>query len=183
MIDNIIDSFLWQNAAFMAEKLGFDVINAIITALNDTGYSNQTTLGVTIQSSNSSVLMKFKKQTKYNLMYMIDETIRDAVASSISDIKKFADSVAIDKESIYPASLDFITGQSQLVSALQEGGLEVYVYVLRNEFVSQAWDFFADAIVEINSFVQGGGVDGIITDFPGTARAYKSKYSHHNKYS
>lgn len=162
----------------MAEKLGFDIIDAVVTALIDTGYNNQTALGVTIQSTNSSVLAKFKQQTKYNLMYMVDERIRDAVASSVADIKKFADSVAIDKESIYPTNLDFITGQTQLVSTLQKGGLAVYVYFLRNEFTSQAWDFFSDPIVQINSFVLGAGVDGIITDFPGTGRAYKSKYSH-----
>ncbi|ONK68516.1 uncharacterized protein A4U43_C05F12650 [Asparagus officinalis] len=163
-----------EHAAFMAEKLGFDVTNTVITALKDNGFNNQTTLGVTIQSTNSSVLVKFKQQTKYNLMYKVDESIRDAVSSSIVDIKKFADSVAVDKESIYPTSMKFITGQTQLVSTLQKGGLAVYVYILRNEFVSQAWDFFSDPIVEINSFVEEAGVDGVITDFPGTARAYKS---------
>ncbi|MCH99901.1 glycerophosphoryl diester phosphodiesterase family protein, partial [Trifolium medium] len=41
-----------------------------------------------------------------------------------------------------------------------------------NEFVSQAWDFYSDSTVEINSFVQGVEIDGIITDFPKTASRY-----------
>lgn len=163
-----------ENADFMVEKLGFDVTNAVIAALNSSGYHNQTSLGVTILSSNSSVLVKFKQQTNYSLMYMIDESIRDVASSSIADIKKFADSVAINKESVYPSTHDFITKQTNIVSTLHKGGLSVYVYVLRNEFVSQAFDFFGDPIVEVNSFVLGVGVDGVITDFPGTARAYKS---------
>lgn len=163
-----------ENAEFMVEKLGFDITNAVITTLKNSSYNNQTSLEVTISSSNSSVLVKFKQQSKYNLMYMIDESVRDAAGSSVEDIKQFADSVAVRKEAVYPSSLKFITEQTDVVSTLQKGGLSVYVYVLRNEFVSQAWDFFSDPIVEINSLVLGAGVDGVITDFPGTARAYKS---------
>lgn len=162
-----------ENAAFLAEKLGINVIDGVISALEDTGYNNQSAVEVIIQSSNSSVLIKFKQQTKYKLTYKIDESIRDAAASSIADIKKFADSVAVNKESIYPDSRLFIINQTNLVKTLQNAGLEVFVYVLQNEFVSQAWDFFSDPYVEINSYVQGALVDGIITDFPASARAYK----------
>lgn len=162
-----------EYAAFLAENVGISVTDGVISALNDAGYSNQTAIQVTIQSSNSSVLVKMKQQTKYKLMYRIDESIRDAAASSITDIKKFADSVAVDKESIYPDTQDFIINGTNLVKSLQNAGLQVFVYVLRNEFISQPWDFFSDPYVEINSFVQGAFVDGIITDFPASARAYK----------
>lgn len=162
-----------ENAAFLAEKVGISVIDGVISALEDTGYNNQSALEVIIQSSNSSVLVKIKQQTKYKLMYKIDETIQDASTSSIEDIKKFADSVAVDKESIYPVSMLFIINETNLLKSLQNAGLEVFVYVLKNEFVSQAWDFFSDPYVQINSFVRGALVDGIITDFPATARAYK----------
>ncbi|XP_073001881.1 glycerophosphodiester phosphodiesterase GDPDL4-like [Typha latifolia] len=162
-----------ENAAFLAENLGYSVTDDVITTLKDSGYNNQTGQEVMVQSANSSVLIKFKQQTKYTLLYMIDESIGDAVTSSVEDIKKFAHSVAIGKKSIFPVSQQFIIGQTELVQKLQSAGLAVYVYLLQNEFVSQAWDFLSDPAVEINGFVQGAGVDGLITDFPRTAVAYK----------
>ncbi|KAH0458760.1 hypothetical protein IEQ34_011574 [Dendrobium chrysotoxum] len=162
-----------ENAAFLIEKVGISVIDGVISALNDTGYNKQTALEVTIQSSDSSVLVKMRQQTKYNLMYRIDGSVRDAAPSSIVDIKKFADSVAVDKESIYPDTRSFIINETNLINSLQNAGLQVFVYVLQNEFVSQPWDFLSDPYVEINSYVKGASVDGIISDFPASARAYK----------
>ncbi|CAL9135982.1 unnamed protein product [Musa textilis] len=161
-----------ENAAFMAEQLGFSVVDSVISAVNDAGY-NKTALEVMIQSTDSSVLVKFKQLTKYKLVYKINQPIRAAVASSVEDIKTFANAVALDKQSIYPATRLFTTGETGLVSMFQDAGIDVYVYVFQNEFVSQPWDFFSDATVEINAHVLGAGVNGIITDFPGTARRYK----------
>lgn len=157
----------------MAEQLGFSVVDSVISAVNDAGY-NKTALEVMIQSTDSSVLVKFKQLTKYKLVYKIEQHIRDAVASSVEDIKTFANAVALDKESIYPATRLFTTGETGLVSKFHDAGIDVYVYVFQNEFVSQPWDFFSDATVEINAHVLGARVDGIITDFPETARRYKS---------
>lgn len=158
----------------MAEKLGFSVIDMVISALSDAGHNNQTALEVMILSTNSSVLVEFRQKTKFKLVYKIDESIRDAVASSIVEIKEFADAVAIDRQSVYPVTQQFTTRQTDVVSKLQNAGIAVYVYLFQNEFVAQPWDFFSDATVEINTYVQGAGVDGIITDFPATASAYKS---------
>lgn len=165
-----------QHAAFLAAKLGFSVTDAVIKALKDSGYNNQTAQEVMIQSTNSSVLTKFKRQTSYSCVYKIDESISNVDASSLADIKKFASSVAVNKNSIYPVSEAFITRQTDLVTNLQSAGFSVFVYVLRNEYTSQPWDFYSDPIAEINSFFQGIGVDGIITDFPGTAAQYRSTY-------
>ncbi|XP_062222910.1 glycerophosphodiester phosphodiesterase GDPDL3 [Phragmites australis] len=163
-----------EYAAFMAEKLGFGVVDSVIKALDDSGYSKQTAQKVMIQSSNSSVLVKFKQQTKYNLVYMIDEDVRDAAPSSLADIKKFADAVSVRTASIFPVTKNFLINQSNdLVHSLQSAGLPVYAYVLMNEFVSQPIDFFSDATAQIIAYVQGAGVDGLITDFPGTAHRYK----------
>uniref|UniRef100_J3LEB4 glycerophosphodiester phosphodiesterase n=1 Tax=Oryza brachyantha TaxID=4533 RepID=J3LEB4_ORYBR len=165
-----------EHAAFMAQNLGFGVVDAVTKALDDSGYSKQTTQQVMIQSTNSSVLVKFKQQTKYNLVYMIEENVRDAAPSSIADIKKFADAVSVNTMSVYPVTQKFLTNQTNsLVQSLQSAGLPVYVYVLMNEFVSQPWDFFSDATQQINAYVKrpGGGVDGVITDFPATAHRYK----------
>ncbi|CAL9134023.1 unnamed protein product [Musa textilis] len=162
-----------EYATFMAEQLGFSVIDLVISALSDAGCNNQTALEVMILSTNSSVLVEFRQKTKFKLVYKIDESIRDAVASSIVEIKEFADAVAIDRQSVYPVTQQFTTRQTDIVSKLQNAGLPVYVYLFQNEFVAQPWDFFSDATVEINTYVQGAGVDGIITDFPATASAYK----------
>ncbi|BAF09189.1 Os02g0588500 [Oryza sativa Japonica Group] len=165
-----------EHAAFMAEKLGFGVVDAVIKALDDSGYSKQTAQKVMIQSTNSSVLVKFKEQTKYNLVYMLEEDVRDAAPSSLADIKKFANAVSVRTTSIYPESKHYLINQtSHIVQTLQSAGLPVYVYVLMNEFVSQPNDFFADATTQINTYVQkkGAGVDGIITDFPATVHRYR----------
>ncbi|XP_064999209.1 glycerophosphodiester phosphodiesterase GDPDL4-like [Musa acuminata AAA Group] len=161
-----------ENAVFMAEQLRIDVVDAVISALNDAG-KNKTASEVMIQSTDSSVLVKFKQLTKYKLVYKIDEVVGDAIASSVKDIEAFADAVALPKESIYAVNNLFTTEITDLVPKLHAAGLDVYVYVLRNEFVSQPWDFLSDGTVEINAYVVKAGVDGIITDFPGTASRYK----------
>lgn len=163
-----------QHAAFQAENLGFSVTDSVLKELSDSGYDNHTSQEVMIQSANSSVLVAIKEKSKYKLVYKIDELISDAISASIKDIKKFADSVAIMKESVFPKDLGFITSQTKLVEKLQSAELSVYVYLLSNEFVTQAWDFFSDPAVQINNYIQGASVDGIITDYPATASAYKS---------
>lgn len=128
-----------------------------------------------IQSTNSSVLVDFKKQSRYETVYQVEETIRDILDSAIEDIKKFADAVVVRKNSVFPVSQSFTTGQTNLVERLQRFQLPVYVELFRNEFVSQPWDFLSDATVEINSHVTGAGINGTITEFPLTAARYKSK--------
>ncbi|KMZ69106.1 putative Glycerophosphoryl diester phosphodiesterase [Zostera marina] len=162
-----------EHAAFQAENLGFSVTDSVLKELSDSGYDNRTSQEVMIQSANSSVLVAIKERSKYKLVYKIDELISDAISASIKDIKKFADSVAIMKESVFPKDLGFITSQTKLVEKLQSAELSVYVYLLSNEFVTQAWDFFSDPAVQINNYIQGASVDGIITDYPATASAYK----------
>jgi glycerophosphoryl diester phosphodiesterase len=163
----------------MAEELGFGVVDAVIKALDDSGYSKQTAQSVMIQSTNSSVLVKFKQETKYNLVYMIEENVRDAAPSSLADIKKFASAVSVSTTSVFPEDHYYLTNQTNnLVKSLKSAGLQVYAYVLMNEFGTQPNDFFADATVQINAYVhvRGANVDGVITDFPGTAHRYKCKF-------
>ncbi|KAL6311062.1 hypothetical protein AAG906_011929 [Vitis piasezkii] len=162
-----------EHAAFLV-KVGLSVTDAVLDALSKAGYDNVTTPRVMIQSTNSSVLKEFKEKKKnYELVYRVDENIRDASDATIEDIKKFATSVVISKDSIYPENKAFITGATDIVSRLQKNNLPVYVQLFDNEFISQAWDFFSDATVEINSFVMGAGIDGVITSFPQTAASYR----------
>ncbi|ONI13536.1 hypothetical protein PRUPE_4G228400 [Prunus persica] len=162
-----------EHATYLAEEQGLSVTDKVIAALRKAGLDNWTAPDVKIQSTNSSVLMKFKEKTNYGRVYKIEENIGDALSSSIEDIKKFADSVVINKASIFPETQAFITRVTDVVPKLKAAKLPVYVELFSNEFVSQAWDFFSDPTVEINSFVLAVNIDGVITDFPKTAARYK----------
>ncbi|XP_010536709.1 PREDICTED: glycerophosphodiester phosphodiesterase GDPDL3 [Tarenaya hassleriana] len=162
-----------ENAAYLREKQGLDVVKAVLDTLGEAGFNNRTTKKVMIQSTNSSVLIDFKQKSQYETVYKIEETIRDILDLAIGDIKKFANSVVVGKKSVFPLSEAFTTGQTDVVTKLQKSLLPVYVELFQNEFVSQPYDFFSDATVEINSYVRGAGVNGTITEFPLTAARYK----------
>ncbi|KAH1054182.1 hypothetical protein GLYMA_08G324500v4 [Glycine max] len=162
-----------ENAAYLARKQNLSVTEAVIDTLSKAGYDKPGAPKVMIQSTNSSVLLKFKEKTKYELVYKIDEIVGDAVDSAILDIKRFAHSVVVKKASVYPVSKFFVTGSTKIVPKFKSSNLSVYVETFRNEFVSQAWDFMSDATVEINTFVQDAEIDGVITDFPKTANRYR----------
>jgi len=167
--------FCYQNAAYLAEKQGLSVTNVVIEALRKAGYDKPGSQKVYIQSTNSSVLLKFKEKTKYELVYEIDESVGDATNAAAEDIKSFASSVVINKNSVYPQNAGYVTTQTNIVEKLKASHLSVFVETFSNEFVSQAWDFFSDSTVEINTFIQGAGINGVITDFPKTAHRYSSK--------
>ena len=170
-------SSILQNASYLAEKQGLGVIDAVVDALSKAGYNNQTRKKVMIQSPNSAVLIELKEgKNNYELVYEVEEDIRDALNSTILDIKKFANSLVISKSSVYSKNIGFLTGATDVVSKMQAFKLPVYVKLFQNEFFSQAWDFFSDAYVELNTYVVGSGIDGVITDFPGTANKYRSKF-------
>ncbi|KAF5479009.1 hypothetical protein F2P56_005521 [Juglans regia] len=161
-----------EHAAYLAHQ-GLSVTDAVADALSKAGYDNQASPKVMIQSANSSVLMKFKDKKNYECVYKVDENIRDALDSTVKNIKTFAHSVVVGKESVFPENQAFITSTTDTVSKLQSFGLPVYVETFSNEFVSQAYDFYSDAHVEINTYVMAAKVDGVITDFPKTAARYK----------
>ena len=162
--------FVFQNAVYLREKQGLDVVKAVLDTLTETGYRNGTTrTKVMIQPTNSSILVDFKKKSKFETVYKVEEEIRDIKDSAIEDIKKFANAVVITKSSVFPDVGSFVTGQTNVVERLQKSKLPVYVELFQNEFVSQAYDFFSDATVEINSYITGAGINGTITEFPLTA--------------
>ncbi|XP_015163065.1 glycerophosphodiester phosphodiesterase GDPDL3-like [Solanum tuberosum] len=163
-----------NNAAYLANQ-GLGVIAVVVEALRNTGYNNQTAKKVMIQSKDSSVLKEFEK-SRYELVYMIDDNIRDIESSTISEIKSFASSVILTKNSVFRSEDDFLVGKTDVVQKLHSSNLSVYVQRFNNEFVSQAWDFFPDSSVEINNYIVVAGIDGVITDFPRTAATYRSKY-------
>ncbi|CAN4103962.1 unnamed protein product [Withania somnifera] len=160
-----------ENAAYLA-KNGLGVTGAVMDALSKAGYNNQTAKKVMIQSSDSSVLEEFKK-SKYELVYVVDNDIGDIGNSTLLEIKTFAKSVTITKESVFSSEGAFLVAQTNVVPKLQSANLPVYVRLFNNEFISQAWDFFSDSSVELNNYVVGAGIDGVITEYPGTAARYR----------
>lgn len=171
-------SFLQYSTFYDNEDPVFDTIGAVIRALDDAGYNKQTSQRVMIQSSVSSYLVKFKEETNYDRVYMIvGSNYWDIEPSALPALKKFATAVSVPTDSITIEVNSFTANQTSLVRTLQNAGLPVYVYELVNEYDTQPLDFFADATVQIVAYVQGVGVDGILTDFPATARRYKCKYT------
>ncbi|BAT80644.1 hypothetical protein VIGAN_03023900 [Vigna angularis var. angularis] len=164
-----------ENAAYLAEKQGLNVIDAVINALSEAGYDKPGSQKVYIQSTDSSVLLKFKEKTSYELVYKIDETVGDADNAAVEDLKKFASAVIVNKNSVFSNNDKFLTSTTKTVPKLNAANLSVFVETFSNEFVSQAWDFFSDATVEINAYLNAEGlkIDGIITDFPKTADRYR----------
>ncbi|XP_045831810.1 glycerophosphodiester phosphodiesterase GDPDL1-like [Trifolium pratense] len=161
-----------ENAAYLAEKQQISVTDVVIEALRNAGYDKPGSQKVYIQSTNSSVLLKFKEKTKYELVYKIDETVGDAVKAAVEDIKTFASSVVISKDSVFPRNTGFLTTFTNIVPKLKAANLSVFVEIFNNEFVSQAWDYFSDPTVEINSYIQEAEIKGVITPFPKTASRY-----------
>ncbi|VVB16088.1 unnamed protein product [Arabis nemorensis] len=163
-----------ENVVYLREKQGLDVVKAVLDTLTETGYSSgTTTTKVMIQSTNSSVLVDFKKQSLYETVYKVEETISDILDFGVEDIKKFANAVVVRKSSIFPHADAFVTGETKVVQRLHKFQLPVYVELFQNEFVSQPFDYFSDPTVEINSYITGAGINGTITEFPLTAARYK----------
>ncbi|KAL1821457.1 hypothetical protein DCAR_0417869 [Daucus carota subsp. sativus] len=162
-----------EEASFLA-KQGLSVTDAVLDALSTNDYDNQTIKRVMIQSTNSAVLTKIKEKKNFEFVYEVDEVIRDALNSTMLDIKKFADAVVIKKKSVFSRNnIGFLIGTTDVVPKLKAFKLPVYVKLFQNEFFPQAWDFFSDARVELNSFVVGADIDGVITEFPRTANNYR----------
>ncbi|RAL41629.1 hypothetical protein DM860_018259 [Cuscuta australis] len=161
-----------ENEAYL-RKLGLSVTEAVLQALNNSGYANVTTPKVMIQSNDSATLRNITNK-KYELVYRLKEDIRDIENSTISEIRSFASSVIISKKSVFPTDDQFLIEQTHVVAKMKEAKLKVYVQVFNNEFVSQAWDFFSDPYVELNSYIFGEApIDGVITAFPATADKYR----------
>ncbi|CAH8261199.1 unnamed protein product, partial [Arabidopsis lyrata] len=168
-----------ENAAYLVEHQGISVVDAVLDELKRaTNQQNKTSARtILIQSTDKSVLMKFKEKNKMNhdeLVYRVEENIGDVADSAIKDIKNFAGSIVISKKSVFPyVGFITLTQGTNVVSKLKSSGLRVYVERFSNEFVTQAFDFYEDPTLEIDSFVRDIQIDGIITDFPATTARYR----------
>ncbi|XP_058114353.1 glycerophosphodiester phosphodiesterase GDPDL7-like [Magnolia sinica] len=161
-----------QNAAYLASKKGLGIINAVTSALSKAGYEKETTQQVLIQSDDSSVLLAFKQFTNYKRVLLVPEIISNIPKPTVKEIKEFADAVTLPRASIVSYSGSFVSGFTDVVSNMHAANISVYVSTLRNEYISIAFDFFSDPMVEICTYAMGIGIDGIVVEFPRTASTY-----------
>ncbi|KAG8386058.1 hypothetical protein BUALT_Bualt03G0109500 [Buddleja alternifolia] len=161
-----------ENAAYLAEKQGLGVTDAVLDALSKSSYNNQPAKKIMIKSSDSAVLSKFKSRGNDERFYLVDEDVRDILNSTILEIKKIATSVVVSKKSVFPTDKLFVTGETGIVPKLQAFNLPVYVQYFQNEFVSQPWDFFSDPHMELNEHVYSMGINGVITEYPATVAKF-----------
>ncbi|KAI6682437.1 hypothetical protein NL676_036318 [Syzygium grande] len=161
-----------ENAAYLASKKGLGIVDAVSKALSNATFDKQSTQQVLIQSDDSSVLSQFKNVSTYKRVLTIEEKISDAPKQPVEQLKKYADAITITRPSIMPVSNSFLLGNTSVLDEMHAANISVYVSVLRNEYISLAFDYFADPILELATYVAGFGVDGVITEYPATANKY-----------
>lgn len=166
-----------QNAAYLASQKGLGIVDTVSSALTNASYDKVANQQVFIQSDDTSVLSAFKNNPSYKRVLNIEEAISDVPKPTVDEIKKYADAVNIMRSSIMKSTDFFITSSYNVVDEMHAANISVYVSVFRNEFATVAFDFFADPIMELSSFIADQEVDGIVTEFPATANAYLSKHS------
>lgn len=161
-----------ENAAYLASKKGLDIVAAVTSALSNATFDKQSTQQVLIQSSDTSVLSKFAGVPAYKRVFLAEEKFGDAPKPTVQEVQKFATAISITRGSIFKINDYFTTGMTNVVGEFQKANISVYVFVLRNEYIALAFDYFSDPIVEMATYIDGAGVDGIITEYPGTASKY-----------
>ncbi|KAL8145307.1 glycerophosphodiester phosphodiesterase GDPDL7-like [Apium graveolens] len=161
-----------ENAGYLASKKGLGVVDAVTAALQKAGFDKETPQKVLIQSDDSSVLSVFKNTPTYERVLAIKEAVSDAPPAVVEEIKKNANSVVIDRESIVIQNSGyFTTNFTEVVDQMHAANLSVYVSRLRNEYLFLSLDFLADPYLELATFVSLN-VDGVVTDYPATASAF-----------
>ncbi|XP_054789848.1 glycerophosphodiester phosphodiesterase GDPDL7-like, partial [Prosopis cineraria] len=161
-----------QNAAYLASNKGIDIVGNVSTALSNATFDKQSTQVVMIQSDDTSVLSKFKDIQSYKRILLIEDKIGDAPGPTVQEIKKYANAVNLPKGSIITTSDSFTTGMTNVVKEMKDANLTVLVHLLKNEYISLAFDYFSDPYMEVASLVQIASVEGIVTAFPATASRY-----------
>lgn len=151
-------------------------MGAVTTALTNATFDKQSTQHVFIRSDDTSVLSIYKtKFPNFLRVLTLDSKFGDAPVKALDEVKRYAQVVAIPRSSIIEITNYFTTGLTKVIAEMKAANLSVFVYVMRNEYVSLAFDYYSEASLEISTFVDYFHVDGIITEYPKTAKRYMSK--------
>ncbi|CAJ1944796.1 unnamed protein product [Sphenostylis stenocarpa] len=161
-----------QNAAYLASKRGLDIVDAVSSALKNATLDKQQVL---VQSDDSSVLSKFKDNPSYKRVMLLNERMGEVPKKTAEEIKKYAEAVNIPKNSVIEVYSSFLYRFTNVVKELKEANVTVFVRTLKNEYTTLAFDYWSDPNVEIATYIQAAMVDGIVTDFPGTASRFISE--------
>ncbi|KAK6944378.1 Glycerophosphodiester phosphodiesterase domain [Dillenia turbinata] len=156
-----------ENAAYLATK-GLSITEAVSGALSNATLDKQQ---IFIQSDDTSVLSNFKNDPSYTRVLLIKEKVSAATKQAAEEIKKYADAVSIPRSSLVVAPKSYILSYTSVVKDMHAANISVFVSVLKNEFLSLAFDYYADPIAELATLTSEG-VDGLVTEFPHTATAY-----------
>ncbi|KAK6942264.1 Glycerophosphodiester phosphodiesterase domain [Dillenia turbinata] len=156
-----------ENAAYLATK-GLSISEAVSSALSNATLDKQQ---IFIQSDDTSVLSNFKNVPSYTRVLLIKEKISSAPKQAAEEIKKYADAVSISRSSLVVAPKSYILSYTSVVKDMHAANISVFVSVLKNEFLSLAFDYYADPMAELATLTSEG-VDGLVTEFPYTATAY-----------
>ncbi|XVE53677.1 hypothetical protein DITRI_Ditri03aG0021800 [Diplodiscus trichospermus] len=161
-----------ENAAYLASNKGLDIVDSVTKALSNATFDKQQTQQVFIRSDDSSVLSKFQGVPAYKRLLSIKEYIGDAPKPAVDEIKKYADGVVVLRPTLISTENGFAKAQTDVVHEMHAANISVFVVVFRNEFIALPFDFYADPMVELATYVAALEVDGVITEYPGTASRY-----------
>uniref|UniRef100_A0A0D9YNG4 glycerophosphodiester phosphodiesterase n=1 Tax=Oryza glumipatula TaxID=40148 RepID=A0A0D9YNG4_9ORYZ len=154
-----------EHASFLAKR-GLGLVDAVSGALANASYDKEGghLPELMVVSDDTSVLAAFKKFPAFRRVLMVDETISDASAPSVEEIKQFATAVTVGRGSIAQVNGFFLTRFTDVADRMHAANLTVYVGVLRNEFMNLGFDYWADPIIEIATYAFHVMADGLITE-------------------
>ena len=151
------------------------MVGIVSTTMSDAHMEKESTLDVYIRSDDTSVLTAFKTNFPTFIRVLTVDGKYGEVPKKVADeIKIYADAVAVPRSALVEITNYFTVRNTGVVAQLKSADLSVFVYVIRNEYVSLAFDYYSQASLEISTYVDFFHVDGVITDFPYTAKRYIS---------
>lgn len=167
---------LYQNVPYLQSKKGLDPIAGVKKALKDAGLDNQSTQQILISSGDTAVLEKFEELKKIKRIWRFEEKVSKASKKSVEELKKYADGVSVPRFSVISTDNGFTKSYTEIVKEFQDANLTVWAAILKNEYTEYAFDFFSDPILQAASYIEGAGVNGVVTEYPATVTRYLSKY-------
>jgi glycerophosphoryl diester phosphodiesterase len=172
------------------QAIGLALESPLVKILDKYGYRDRDDLCV-VQSFEIANLKQLAGMTKVHLVQLMEEAHKqpgDVVAAGgkltygemmrpegLREIAKYATTIGPWKESILPRDKSNHLGKpSTLIADAHAAGLAVVPYTFRNEPQFLAEEYAGDPNAEFKKWF-AMGIDGLFTDFPGTAVELRRK--------